>query len=219
VLFPDDPANVHHSYLNDPARFRNIHAGPKETHVFHLHAHQWLHEPREQGSTLLDAQTISPGSAFTYEITYGGSGNRILTPGDAIFHCHLYPHFAQGMWALWRVHDVFEQGTVDRWLPDGEIAGGTPTPAVVPIPNLAMPPMPTANFKGYPFYIPGLAGKRPPQPPLDFAVNSRSCSTTPWPRASSRSTTTRTCSPSRACSSRRTSSCCPPTGLPPRCRR
>ncbi|MBD0326528.1 MAG: hypothetical protein ICV68_08850, partial [Pyrinomonadaceae bacterium] len=39
ALFPDDPSNVHHSYLNDPVRFRNTHAGPKETHVFHLHAH------------------------------------------------------------------------------------------------------------------------------------------------------------------------------------
>jgi manganese oxidase len=40
--YPSDPSNVHHSYLNDPVRFRNIHAGPKETHVFHLHAHQWV---------------------------------------------------------------------------------------------------------------------------------------------------------------------------------
>jgi hypothetical protein len=33
-------------------------------------------------------------------------------------NCHLYPHFAQGMWALWRVHDVLEDGT--RLLPDGQ---------------------------------------------------------------------------------------------------
>ena len=30
-----------------------------------------------------------------------------------------------------------------------------------------MAPMPTAEFKGYPFYIPGVAGHRPPHPPLD----------------------------------------------------
>ncbi|HLQ17686.1 MAG TPA: hypothetical protein VK146_01800, partial [Tabrizicola sp.] len=36
--FSDDPSNVHHSYMNDPIVFRNFHAGPKETHVFHLHA-------------------------------------------------------------------------------------------------------------------------------------------------------------------------------------
>jgi hypothetical protein len=169
AIYADDPSNVHHSYLGDPVRFRNVHAGPKETHVFHLHAHQWLHEPREDGSTYLDSQTIGPGQAFTYEIAYGGSGNRNLTAGDSIFHCHLYPHFAQGMWELWRVHDVFEAGTADRNLPDHEIAAGTPNPAIVPIPTKPMPPMPTADFKGYPFYIAGLAGKRTPQPPLDFA--------------------------------------------------
>jgi hypothetical protein len=168
ALFPDDPANVHHSYLGDPVRFRNLHAGPKETHVFHLHAHQWLQSPRDENSTYLDSQTISPGAAFTYEINYGGGGNRNFTVGDAIFHCHLYPHFAQGMWELWRNHDVFEAGTPDRNLPDGEIAAGTATPALIPIPNKPMPPMPNANFLGYPHYIASLIGHRSPQPPLDF---------------------------------------------------
>ncbi|MET0623676.1 MAG: Ig-like domain-containing protein [Pyrinomonadaceae bacterium] len=168
VLFPDDPSNVHHSYLGDPVRFRNVHVGPKETHVFHLHAHQWLHEPREDDSTYLDSQTIGPGSGFTYEINYGGSGNRNFTVGDSIFHCHLYPHFAQGMWELWRVHDVFESGTPDRRLPDAEIAGGTPNPAVVPLPTRAMAPMPSATFRGYPFFVDAQAGHRPPQPPLDM---------------------------------------------------
>ncbi len=168
ALYPDDPSGVHHSYLGDPVRFRNIHAGPKETHVFHLHAHQWLQSPRDQNSTYLDSQTVSPGAAFTYEINYGGSGNRNLGPGDSIFHCHLYPHFAQGMWELWRTHDVFESGTPDRNLPDGEIAGGTPNPAVVPIPDKALAPMPTAEFKGFPFYIPSMAGHRSPQPPHDI---------------------------------------------------
>ena len=168
ALYPDDPSNVHHSYMGDPVRFRNLHAGPKETHVFHLHAHQWLHESREDGSTYLDSQTIGPGGAFTYEINYGGSGNRNLTVGDSIFHCHLYPHFAQGMWELWRAHDVFESGTVDRNLPDGEIAGGTPNPAIIPLPNKPMPPMPTVDFKGYPFYIAAQPGRRAPQPPLDM---------------------------------------------------
>src|ERR1044071_215173 len=178
-LYPDDPSNVHHSYISDPVRFRNIHAGPKETHVFHLHQHQWLASSRDENSTYLDSQTISPGAGFTYEIQYGGGGNRnVGSPGDSIFHCHLYPHFAQGMWELWRNHDVFEAGTPDRNLPDGEIADGTPNPAVVPIPYLffknknlspvaavGMPPMPTADFKGFPFYIAGEAGCGPAPPP------------------------------------------------------
>jgi hypothetical protein len=177
VLFPDDPSNVHHSYMNDHVKFRIVHAGPKEHHIHHLHAHQWLHTPDSDNSTYLDSQAIGPGSAFTLEISYNGGGNRNKTPGDAIFHCHFYPHFAQGMWELWRVHDVFEAGTTldaagrpaagSRKLPDGEIAAGTPIPAVVPLPTLAMAPAPTANFPGYPFYIPGVAGHRVPHPPLD----------------------------------------------------
>jgi hypothetical protein len=53
-----------------------------------------------------------PGSGHTYEIVNGGAGNRNHTVGDAIFHCHFYPHFAQGMWYHQRNHDVFETGTV-----------------------------------------------------------------------------------------------------------
>jgi hypothetical protein len=177
VLYPDDPSNVHHSYLNDHVKMRVVHAGPKEHHVHHLHAHQWLRTPDSNDSSYLDSQAMGPGYAFTTEIAHGGSGNLNKTVGDSIFHCHFYPHFAQGMWELWRVHDVFEEGTrlgnegrpADgaRKLPDAEIASGTPIPALVPLPTLAMPPVPTASFQGFPFYIPGVAGHRPPKPPLD----------------------------------------------------
>ncbi|HSL82065.1 MAG TPA: copper oxidase, partial [Thermoanaerobaculia bacterium] len=191
AFYPDDPSNVYHSYLSDHVKFRNLHAGSDDHHIFHLHAHQWLHTPNSDTSTYLDSQAIGQGSSFTYETTHNGSGNRNQTVGDSIFHCHFYPHFAQGMWSLWRVHDVFETGTPldaegrpatgSRALPDGEIAAGTPIPAVVPIPTRAMAPMPQAQVKivsgnavidghgnpGYPFFIPGEAGHRPPHPPLD----------------------------------------------------
>ncbi|MGE3353269.1 MAG: copper oxidase [Planctomycetota bacterium] len=174
--YPDDPSNVWHSYMGDRVKIRNIHAGPKETHVFHLHAHQWVYTPKDQNSTYLDSQAIGPAASFTYDIAYGGSGNRNYTVGDSIFHCHLYPHFAQGMWGLWRVHDVYEDGT--RLLPDG-----TPIPRVAPIPGQPLPLLPTDALPGYPFFIPGAAGEfpvagfpgrfkpghRPPQPPLDLA--------------------------------------------------
>ncbi|XXX80101.1 copper oxidase [Sorangium sp. So ce134] len=184
ALYPDDPSNVSHAYLGDPVRIRNLHAGPTETHVFHAHGHQWLRSPNNDDSAYIDSQTIGPRAAFTYDMSYGGGGNRNLTAGDAIYHCHLYPHFVQGMWGLWRNHDVFEAGTPDRNLPDGELASGTPTPAVVPIPELAMAPMPTYEptsvslpdrrkvmrkaMPGYPYYVAGLAGHRPPQPPRDI---------------------------------------------------
>jgi len=224
ALYPEDPSNVHHSYLSDRVKFRNLHAGPKEHHIFHLHAHQWLFNPDDPQSNYLDGQAIGPGSGYTYEIAYGGSGNRNKTPGDSIFHCHFYPHFAQGMWEMWRVHDTFEQGTImdidpvdnlpipaagSRALPDGEIVAGTPIPGLVPIPTNPMAPMPNAAATtvasdlngdtiadssqfdangdgiadifqvadagaapalnpGYPWYIAGLLGHRPPTPALDL---------------------------------------------------
>jgi len=111
VPYPDDVSNVHHSYTGDFVKFRNTHVGA-EQHVFHLHNHQWLYNPNDDNSNYLDAQGIGPGSGYTYEINFGGSGNRPKSAGDAIFHCHFYPHFAQGMWYLWRNHDVFESGTL-----------------------------------------------------------------------------------------------------------
>ena len=200
VFYPEDPSNVHHSYLRDHVKFRVLHAGAKEHHIHHLHAHQWLYSPDSDESSYLDSQAIGPGDSFTHEIAYNGSGNRNQTVGDSIFHCHFYPHFAQGMWAMWRVHDVFEDGS--RKLPDGEILAGTPIPGLVPLPGLGMAPMPastvtivpdpqlpnlggqiqingkffrqmtnadvaTTGNPGYPFFVPAIAGHRPPHPPLD----------------------------------------------------
>ncbi len=232
ALYPDDPSNVHHSYLNDHIKFRQLHAGPKEHHIFHLHAHQWQYNWNDPNSNYLDSQGIGPGSGFTYEIAYGGAGNRNKTPGDAIFHCHFYPHFAMGMWEMWRIHDTFELGTElsengvpvqnSRALPDGEILAGTPIPGVVPLPSeapvlpnqgrpvKAMAPMPDSDASvvaydengdgildssqydldangiadlvtafnvqpssnpGFPFYIPAVAGHRPPTPALDMVYD------------------------------------------------
>ena len=70
--YADDPSNVHHSYLNDPVVFRNFHAGPKETHVFHLHAHQWFAGNDPNRGSYLDSQTVAPQQGFTYNIYHGG---------------------------------------------------------------------------------------------------------------------------------------------------
>jgi len=152
--YPDDPSNVYHSYLNDHIKFRVLHGGIGVTHVHHQHAAQWLQSPNSDQSNYLDSQMLSPGTSYSLEMVYDGSGNLNKTAGDSIFHCHFYPHFAAGMWAHWRIHDVFEAGTVmgddgrprrqdwNRVLPDGEIAGGTPIPAVVPLPTLPMAPLP-----------------------------------------------------------------------------
>ncbi|MCH8155102.1 MAG: hypothetical protein IH786_07535 [Proteobacteria bacterium] len=183
AFYPDDPSNVYHSYVGDHTVYRILHAGANITHVHHQHAHQWLHSPNSDKSHYLDSQLIIPGATYTLEMVYNGSGNRNQTVGDSIFHCHFYPHFAMGMWSLWRVHDVFEAGTpceknmsfdptvpfnpvdpaVDptntfctgppgetvpwpavggRALPDGELARGSWIPAMVPLPTIAMAPLP-----------------------------------------------------------------------------
>lgn len=203
AFYPDDPSNVYHSYLNDHVKFRILHGGTGVTHVHHQHAHQWIQSPNSSEGSYLDSQFISPGASYTLEMVYNGSGNRNKTLGDSIFHCHFYPHFAEGMWAMWRVHDVFEAGTAldasgkpapgSRALPDAEIKAGTPIPGIVPLPTMPMPLIPSPVFiqngqivygtpalpdptgqnvtenPGYPFFVPGIAGFRPPHPPLDFA--------------------------------------------------
>jgi manganese oxidase len=199
ALYPDDPSNVYHSYLGDHVKFRVLHGGGLQTHVHHQHAHQWLHSPNSDNGHYLDSQVLNPGESYTLEMVYNGSGNRNQTVGDAIFHCHFYPHFAGGMWSMWRVHDVFEAGTKynsvqnleiapgARALPDAEILTGTPIPGLVPLPMLPMAPAPgdvsidkngqvvvtdPYTNPGYPFFIAGVAGRRPPHPPLDFAVDT-----------------------------------------------
>jgi hypothetical protein len=259
VVYADDPSNVYHSYIRDHVVMRIYNAGVGPPHVHHLHAHQWLRSPNSDSSQYLDSELIIPGSAFSLDMVYNGSGNRNQTVGDSIFHCHFYPHFAKGMWALWRVHDVFEEGTLldpgtgavevsqpgsfnlklawVRALPDGEIQTGTPIPAIVPLPTVGMAPIPSnvrmaaippitdppganwgelkkwVNVKdsqgrmvqvepvyerdgsgeiktdtdgkklilkdkdglpvydnpGFPFFVPGVAGHRPPHPPLAMA--------------------------------------------------
>ena len=177
VLYPDDPSNVHHSYIGDPVKMRVVHAGPKEHHIHHLHAHQWLQTPDDDNSTYLDSQAVGPGFAFTTEIVHGGTGNRNQVVGDSIFHCHFYPHFAEGMWELWRAHDVFEAGTVlnsqrysccrrtriTRWRnPRRHADAGNRATA-----NAGDGADAHGNRAGYPFFSSAVAGHRPPHPPLD----------------------------------------------------
>ncbi len=126
VIGAEDPSNVHHSYVGDFVKFRNIHIG-KEQHVFHLHNHQWLFNPNDDNSNYMDAQGIGPGAGYTYEINLGGSGNRNKSAGDAIFHCHFYPHFAQGMWYHWRINDTLETGSVLNATPATNDAQGFAT--------------------------------------------------------------------------------------------
>ncbi|TCK20492.1 multicopper oxidase domain-containing protein [Pseudonocardia endophytica] len=175
-LFGDPVTPILRAYRGDPCRVRLVHAGIKETHVFHLHVHQWravatdtappsTWNPR-RGSQLLDSITIGPQTGFTIDPLYG-SGSRQHLFGDVIWHCHLYPHFHHGMWGLWRsLDEVVDEPTR---LPDG-----TPCAPLVPLPGRAPenapepghPSFPSRGERvGFPWFIDaGFPQKSPPPP-------------------------------------------------------
>jgi manganese oxidase len=173
--FGDPATPILRSYPHDPAKIHLIHAGVKETHVYHLHVYQWYAVPENPKSPLIDAISISPQTCLTFEPLYGG-GSRQGAIGDVIWHCHLYPHFHHGMWGMWRVHDVLEEGfwrdadgnplledakPVLRRYPDR-----TPIAPLKPLPDRQPPPIPTQERPGFPLFIPGKYGEKSPPPPL-----------------------------------------------------
>lgn len=154
-----DPAPpILRAYVGDPSKIRLIHGGVKETHVFHLHNHQWKLEPDDPKSTIIDSISISPQECYTLDILYG-AGSLTKKIGDAIFHCHLYPHFHEGMWTLWRVFDRLEDGT-------GVYPDGTPIERLIPLKDRPCPPEKDLLHPGYPNFINVEFGERPLQPPL-----------------------------------------------------
>lgn len=173
-LFGEPVTPILRAYRGDPSRVRLVHAGVKETHVFHLHVHQWravaqdtaepsVWEPDEHhGSQLLDSVSIGPQTAMTIDPLYG-SGSRQHAVGDIIWHCHLYPHFHHGMWGLWRSFDRLVDGT--RAYPDG-----TPCPELKPLPGRVPPsPEPARGGRpakpGFPWFIDATYPRKSPPPP------------------------------------------------------
>ncbi|MBQ8803638.1 MAG: multicopper oxidase domain-containing protein [Tyzzerella sp.] len=157
-VYGDPAPPILRAYVGDPSKIRLIHGGVKETHVFHLHNHQWKLEPACQTSTIIDSISISPQETYTLDILHG-AGSLNGTIGDVIFHCHLYPHFHEGMWTLWRIHDRLEDGT-------GRLPDGTPIPPLMPLKDRKRPPKKDEDHPGYPNFINGTFGERPLQPPL-----------------------------------------------------
>ena len=156
-VYGDPAPPILKAYVGDPSKIRLIHGGIKETHVFHLHNHQWRLE-EDKNSTIIDSISISPQECYTLDILHG-AGSLNGTIGDVIFHCHLYPHFHEGMWTLWRIYDRLEDGT-------GILPDGTKIPPLLPLKDRKRPPMKDAKHPGYPNFINGTFGERPLQPPL-----------------------------------------------------
>lgn len=159
-VFGDPASPILRGYVGDPAKIRLIHGGVKETHVFHYHVHQWLSDPGDIDSEIIDAQSISPQSHYTVEPLYG-LGSLHGSIGDVVIHCHLYPHFEAGMWGIQRTFNTLQDGT--QCYPNG-----TPIAALQPLPTRPAPPKPTAARPGFPNFIPGKVGFKAPRPPLSI---------------------------------------------------
>lgn len=140
-VYGDPAPPVLRAYVGDPSKIRLVHGGVKETHVFHLHNHQWRLEGDNPLSTIIDSITISPQECYTLDILIGaGSRNGMI--GDAIFHCNLYPHFHEGMWTLWRVYDRPEDG-------NGRLPDGTPVLRLQPLKDRIRLPKKDTLHPGY----------------------------------------------------------------------
>ncbi|MFM7641573.1 MAG: multicopper oxidase domain-containing protein [Cyanobium sp.] len=137
-MFGDPQTPILKAYLGDPVRIRLVHAGVKETHVFHLHVYEWHAIPYERESNTIDAITISPQTGHTFIPLYG-AGNRQMVPGDVIWHCHLYPHFHHGMWGIFRTFNTLQSGI------SGDYFHGE-TGAVLREDDALLAPLPSAGF-------------------------------------------------------------------------
>ena len=157
-VFGDPSTPILRSYLNDPLKIRLIHAGVQETHVFHYHVHQWLFEPDDPDSEIIDAQAISPQTSYTVTPLYG-AGSLHGAFGDIIIHCHLYPHFGEGMWGMQRIFNTLQDGS--QCYPNG-----IKIDPLKPLPDRPLPHRPTLERPGYPNFIPGIVGCKAPRPPL-----------------------------------------------------
>ena len=179
------------NYRGEPTQVRLLAPGEEETHTFHWHVNRWMFDPNDEGgidnisdpanvtrkTNLLDVQAVSPGAHYPL-IIQGGAGSassgKPASFGDIIFHCHLYPHFADGMWGLNRTLETLSDGT--RRQPDG-----TPSLPLFPLPDhdyqpdvpgVNPPPAPTPERPGFPFFIPGVFGFKAPKPPLGVAART-----------------------------------------------
>jgi multicopper oxidase len=177
-MFGDPATPVLKGYVGDPARIRLLHAGVKETHVFHLHMYEWYRDPGNPRSPIIDAISITPQTGHTIVPLYG-TGNIQAVPGDIIWHCHLYPHFHMGMWGMWRGFDTLQTGETGPELTGGGVyrgrrighyPDGTPIERLAVLPDREAPPAPSVQRPGFPLFIAGELQQKSPKPPWPGAL-------------------------------------------------
>ncbi len=153
TVVTDTDVMIAKAYRGDPIHFHLVHPGAKETHPWHQHTQRWFTDPRNTLSPRKDVQSIGPGEAYEFDIE-GGAGGLQGAIGDSIFHCHLYPHFAQGFWGHERIFDRLRDGT--QRYPDG-----TALQALQPLPDrLGRTPAADTLHPGFPLFVKGDVGQR-----------------------------------------------------------
>jgi len=141
------------AYQGDPITYHLIHPGIEYTHPFHQHTQRWHADPGNPSSPLLDVKAVGPGESRAFVIE-GGAGGLQGTVGDSIFHCHIYPHFADGFWGHLRIFDRLRDGT--QQYPDG-----TEIQALQQLPDrVTQPAAADAAHPGYPLFVKGDFGQR-----------------------------------------------------------
>ncbi|ADJ16642.1 multicopper oxidase domain-containing protein [Halalkalicoccus jeotgali] len=150
-------------YTGDPVKMCVVGAQHEENHVHHLHGHRWKGVSGETESDTIDSQTIGPTATWEARLTVAhgpgtlnpdldfeeafavGAGDDEQT-GDYLFHCHMFPHYGEGMNALMRVLDK-EQKELQL------------------LENNDPPLDANSEIEGFPDFIPGEDGELPPKPP------------------------------------------------------
>ena len=200
------------AYSGDPVRFVFLGAQTEESHVHHLHEHRWKADSSFGGSPTIDTQTVGAGNEYLAPVnlafgdltvnpdtTYaqaliaGGAGYQTGADddehftGDVLFHCHLFPHYGSGMWALMRVLDkitspfgeIVKDGAVDNSKGNALRPVG---PVLLPLPDSNDDTQEADDFQpGFPYFIesnPDGSPKLPPNPNGD--ANGRDYTDLEW---------------------------------------
>ncbi|MCL7418288.1 MAG: multicopper oxidase domain-containing protein, partial [Halalkalicoccus sp.] len=150
-------------YTGDPVKMVAVGAQNEENHVHHLHGHRWKSIPGETESDTIDSQTVGPTSTWEARLTIAhgpgsispdieteeafetGAGNNENT-GDYLFHCHMFPHYGEGMNGMMRV--------LDKERKELQLLENSDPPLDA-----------NSEIEGFPDFIPNEDGERPPKPP------------------------------------------------------
>lgn len=133
---PGGGDNVYPMYVGDPVMVLPMGASIEENHVHHLHNHRWKEVAPMAESDTIDSQTVGLGAVYENQHVpaFGtsaagindfssvrpdmdfesavrvGAGGAHDSVGDAVFHCHLFPHYGEGMWGIMRLLDKERDG-------------------------------------------------------------------------------------------------------------